>query len=42
MEEGLASQMVYGSGSTQNTTHYYAGAEKPKKKTKKTKKKCKL
>ena len=38
MEQGLAHQMVYGSGSGQNTGHYYAGA--PRTTTKKHKKKC--
>lgn len=26
MEQGLAQQMVYGSGEGQNTKHFYAGA----------------
>ena len=40
MENGLAHQMVYGSGSDQNTKHYYAGAKrKTKKKLKKITKK---
>lgn len=42
MEEGLAQQMVYGSGSGQNTKHFYAGATpKPRKACKKKKKKGK-
>ncbi len=32
MEYGLAAQSVYGDGAGQNTTHYYAGANKTKKK----------
>lgn len=39
MEQGLAHQMVYGSGSGQNTTHFYAGAGKSPKKRKKCNKK---
>jgi hypothetical protein len=38
MEQGLAQQMVYGSGEGQNTKHYYAGAINNKKKTRKKKK----
>jgi hypothetical protein len=40
MEQGLAAQMVYGNGTEQNTTHYYAGADKLKKNVKKKIKKC--
>jgi len=28
MEQGLAGQMVYGDGKSQNTKHYYAGVKK--------------
>ena len=38
MEEGLAQQIVYGSGEGQNTKHFYAGTINVPKKTKK--KKC--
>ena len=38
MEEGLAQQMVYGSGEGQNTKHFYAGTVNAPKKAKK--KKC--
>lgn len=40
MEQGLAASAVtnmYGSGSGNNTTHYYAGVMNRKKKTKPTK-----
>lgn len=46
MEEGLAQQMVYGSGKDQNTTHYYAGTIKNRKNKRKfkknSKKSCKM
>lgn len=32
MEQGLAQQMVYGSGESQNTKHYYVNTDKKKKK----------
>lgn len=35
MEQGLAQQMVYGSGKGQNTKHYYAGVKKMATKKKK-------
>lgn len=38
MEQGLATQMVYGNGEGQNTTHYYAGARKKGVQTKMKKK----
>ena len=41
MENGLAQQMVYGSGENQNTKHYYAGTVKPKSKSKMKKKRKK-
>lgn len=41
MEQGLAQQMVYGSGENQNTKHYYAGVKKTPTKKKKSKKKVK-
>lgn len=45
MEQGLAEQMVYGTGEGQNTTHYYVGTQKTvnknKKREKKVKKSCK-
>ena len=43
MEQGLAEQMVYGDGKSQNTKHYYAGVKKTavkKKKIIKKSKKC--
>ena len=40
-EEGLAQQMVYGSGEGQNTKHYYAGTLKKAKRKRKTKNKQK-
>ena len=39
MDQGLAAQMVYGSGEGQNTKHYYAGARKKMAKVKKGSKK---
>jgi hypothetical protein len=39
MEQGLAHQMTYGSGSDQNTKHFYAGAGKMRSKKKKCSKK---
>ena len=41
MEQGLAHQMTYGSGSDQNTKHFYAGVIKKANKKKKCKKKHK-
>jgi hypothetical protein len=35
MEVGLAENMVYGSGGSQNTKHHYAGVHKVLKKSKK-------
>lgn len=37
MEQGLAGQLVYGSGENQNTKHYYAGVIKKTTKKKKSK-----
>ena len=36
MEQGLAEQMVYGDGKSQNTKHYYAGVKKTAVKRKKS------
>lgn len=41
MDDGLASQMVYGDGSSNTTKHYYAGAGKSVKNKQKSKKKGK-
>ena len=41
MEQGLAQQMVHGSGTGQNTKHHYAGVAKSVKKKNKCKKKPK-
>ena len=41
MNQGLAHQMVYGSGEGQNTKHFYAGAGKMPRKKKKCNKKAK-